>query len=179
VTLQVDTKRHHAELDEIFPFGDDSCPLMAALDPEVAAGLAQQVAGDGSVVQSMRDQAEALRDEFGSDNFAITPEQAEQFRKLAEQAAKGFPDQLKDQNFRFDPKQMDELKRQMEQFRHDFKPEDFKFDQKQLEQMEEPKFFFKFDGPSDESLQQEMKRQMDRLRHQMEEMQAQGFDHLV
>jgi len=67
----------------------------------------------------------------------------------------------------------------MEQFRHDFKPEDFKFDQKQLEQMEEPKFFFKFDGPSDESLQQEMKRQMDRLRHQMEEMQAQGFDHLV
>jgi serine protease Do len=179
VTLQVDTKRHHAELDEIFPFGDDSCPLMAALDPEVAAALAQQVAGDDSVVQSMRDQAEALRDEFGSDNFAITPEQAEQFRKLAEQAAKGFPDQLKDQNFRFDPKQMDELKRQMEQFRHDFKPEDFKFDQKQLEQMEEPKFFFKFDGPSDESLQQEMKRQMDRLRHQMEEMQAQGFDHLV
>jgi serine protease Do len=179
VTLQVDTKRHHAELEGLFPFEDGSCPLMAALDPDVAAELAQQIVGDDSAVQSMRDQAEALRDPLGADRFAISPEQAEQFRKLAEQAAKGFPDQLKDQNFRIDPKQMDEFQQQMEQFRQNFKPEDFKFDQKQLDQMKEPKYLFKFNGPTDEPFRDEMKREMDQLKRQLEEMQAQGFDRLA
>jgi serine protease Do len=117
VTLQVDTKRHHAELEDLFSIQDGDCPLMAALDADVAAQLGLQIAGDNSAVQSMRDQAEALRDQMGSMNFSISPEQAEGFRKQAEQLR----DQLKSRGFEFNQKQMDQFKQQMELFQEDFK----------------------------------------------------------
>jgi hypothetical protein len=45
--------------------------------------------------------------------------------------------------------------------------------------MNEPMYFFKFNGPTDERFQEQMRRQMDQLKRQMEQMQAQGFDHRV
>ncbi len=176
LTLQVDSKKK-SELDfeELFP--DSECPLMAFADPDVLRDLAGHQDIDESAAQSMRDQAEALKDQLGqwqddsgSYHFEVTPQQAEEFRKQAEQ----FRDAFKDRNFGIDQKQMDELKKQMEQFRQNFKPEDFKFDQKlleQLHQMQAPTF--------DEQMREQLKQQMDQLKRQMEEMQALGFDHMV
>jgi serine protease Do len=157
LTLQVDSKKK-SELDfyEIFPDGD--CPLMAFADPDVMQDLAGRLAVDESAVQSMRDQAEALqdqlkewKDESGSFHFEISRQQAEEFRRQTEQ----FRDAFKDQNFGFDPKQFDRLKHQMEEFHQNFNPEDFKFNQ------------------------QQMKRQMDELKRQLEEMQSIGLHHMV
>ena len=176
LTLQVDSKKK-SELDfeELFP--DSECPLMAFADPDVLRDLAEHLDIDESAAQSMRDQAEALKDQLGqwqddsgSYHFEVTPQQAEEFRKQAEQ----FRDAFKDRNFGIDQKQMDELKKQMEQFRQNFKPEDFKFDQKlleQLHQMQAPTF--------DEQMREQLKQQMDQLKRQMEEMQALGFGHMV
>jgi len=65
---------------------------------------------------------------------------------------------LKSEEFKIDQKQMDELKRQMEEFRQSFKPEDFKIDPKQME---------------------EFRQQMDQLKRQMEEMPTQGLGNHV
>jgi hypothetical protein len=56
---------------------------------------------------------------------------------MDEQAAKVLRDQSKGDNFKFDQKQMDEFKQQMEEFRKDFKSDEFKFDQKQLDEMKQ------------------------------------------
>jgi membrane-associated protease RseP (regulator of RpoE activity) len=148
VTLQVDSKRRHSELQDLFP--DGNCLLMAALDPEFASQLTGELAGDSTAMQSMRDQAEALRDQFGSMQWSISPEQAEAFRKQMEEQAGKLREEFKD--FKLDPKQMDELKKQMRQF-------------------QSPAF--------NQQMREQMKRQMDQLKRQLEEMQAQGFDHPV
>ncbi|MGA8739634.1 MAG: PDZ domain-containing protein [Terracidiphilus sp.] len=202
LTLQVDSKKKsERDFDELFP--DSECPLMAFADPDVAQDLAGHLDIDESAAQSMRDQAEALKDQLGqwqddSSNYhlEVTPQQAEEFRKQAEQFRDAFKgqdfgidqkklDQLHKQmqefgknfdgeNFKIDQKQMDELKKQMEQFRQDFKPEDFKFDQKLLEQLHQ------MQAPTfDEQMREQLKQQMDHLKRQMEEMQALGFDHMV
>lgn len=198
LTLQVDSKHHRSELEDLFP--DGSCPLMAALDADTAAELAQELAGDDSMAQSMRNQAEALRDQFDGLNFSPTPEQAEEFRKQAEQLR----DVLKNQGFQLDQKQLDELKNQaelfrkqfnanefkldpklneelhmqMEQFPKDFNNDGFKFDQKQLDefnkqmqQLQSPEF--------QKQLQDQIQRQMDQLKRQFEELQEQGIPHFV
>jgi membrane-associated protease RseP (regulator of RpoE activity) len=153
LTLQVDSKRKgEIEFHQLLP--DGPCPLMAFADPDVANELDKALSINESVMQSMRAQAEALRDQLkaiqeegGFRRFEITPEQAEAFRRQAE----AFRDAFKAQEFHFDQKQLDKMKQQMDEWRKNFKPEDFKFD----------------------------KKQMDRLRRQMEEMQAMGFgDHV-
>jgi serine protease Do len=160
VTLQVDSKRHRSELEDLFP--DNDCPVMAALDPEFAAALARQFAPDASAIQSMRDQAESLRDELGDSmqDFSLSPEQVEQFKKQLEEQTEKLLQQFKEKEFKLDQKQMDELQKQMKQFQH------FGFDSKQREQL-------------NEQMREQMKRQMDQLKRQLEEMQAQGFDHMV
>ena len=147
LTLQVDSKHHHAELEDLFP--DSDCPLMAALDPDVASELAQQLAGNDSAVQSMQNQAEALRDQLGSMKLEINPEQAEQFRKQAEKLRES----LNAGDFQFDQKQLDQLKQQMKQFQGNFK-----LDPRQTD---------------------ELRQQMEQMRRQMEEMQARSFGQFV
>ena len=207
LSLQVDSKKKsELDLEEMFPDGDG--PLMAFADPGGLLDLTPGMPVDESAAQSMRDQAQALKDQMeqwkdqsGDLPVEICPQQAEEFRKQAEQLR----DALKDKNFGIDQKQLDhlhqqmqefskgfnadqfkidqkqlhELNKQMEQFGQNLKPEDFKLDQQllgqqllnQLHQMQEPTF--------DEKMREEMKRQMDQLKRQMEEMQALGFDHLV
>jgi hypothetical protein len=60
--------------------------------------------------------------------------------------------------FVMDQKQLDQLKRQMEEFRKTFKPEDFKIDPKEMDQLN---------------------KQMEQLKRQMEEMKALGFGNHV
>ena len=132
LTLQVDSKHRHAELEDLFPEGD--CPLVAELDPEFAAQMAQQFAVDSDkTAQQMQEFQKQLQQQLGSKDFGISPKEAEELQQLAEQLR----DSLKSQGFQFDQKQMDEFKQQMEQFRKDFNPEDFKLDPKQMEQFKQ------------------------------------------
>jgi serine protease Do len=77
---------------------------------------------------------------FPSGDCALVAEldaNAGQIFGMDEQAAKVLRDQSKGDNFKFDQKQMDEFKQQMEEFRKDFKSDEFKFDQKQLDEMKQ------------------------------------------
>jgi hypothetical protein len=132
LTLQVDSKKKgELEFHQFLP--DGPCPQMAFVDPDVMRDLMGHFNINESDLQSMREQAEALRDQLqqwsDADHFGISQEQAEQMRKQAEQ----FRDAFKDQHFGLDQKQMDELKGQMQQFQKDFKP--FQFDQKQMDEL--------------------------------------------
>ena len=155
---------------------------------------------DASAVQSMRNQCEALRDQFnewqdeaGGMHFEITPQQAEDFRQQGE----GFRDSFKGESFGIGPKQMDELHRRMEQFNQQFFGGDsFKFDQPEMERFNQdlkPQSF-KLDlnslpnvlqnrGPRlrtfEDMMRDEQKHERDQLKRQMEEVQALGFDHLA
>jgi hypothetical protein len=203
LTLQVDSKKKsELEFEELLP--DGPCPLMAFADPDVLLDLQQHLVLDDSEMQSMRDQGEALRDQLdqwqdqaGGMHFEITPQQAEEFRRQGEE----FRDAFQGQNFGIDPKQMEELQQQMQQFNKQFFGGDsFKFDQKQMDQLnQEMEQFhqnfraqdFKVDRKLldqlhqtqtpkiDEKMREEMKRQMDQLKRQIEEMQTLSFGHLV
>ena len=94
--------------------------------------------------------------------------------------------QLKQQMQQFNknfvtPEQLDQLHKQMEQWQQSFDPNKLGYDwthmddlQRQIQQMRQ------WNMPSfDEQQRKEMERQMDRLKRQLEEMQALGFDHLV
>jgi|GEM_PF-281508 len=186
LTLQVDSKKKsEVDFDDIFP--DSNCPLMAFADPDVISDLSQQLDIDESAAQSMRNQAEGWKDQLqqwndqsGNFHFEFTPQQAEEFRKQAEQ----FRDAFKDKNFGIDQKQIDQLQEQMQEFDKSFNADGFKIDPKQMDQFKQDmdKFRQNF-KPEDFKLDQkqldEWKQEMDQFKRQMEEMQAQGFDHFV
>ncbi|HTB98118.1 MAG TPA: PDZ domain-containing protein [Terracidiphilus sp.] len=191
LTLQVDSKHHRSELEDLLP--DNNCPLMAALDPDSAAELAQELAGDDSMAQSMRNQVEPLRNQFGGLNFGLSPEQAEQLQEQLK--GKGFQfdqkqlDELKNQadlfrknfnadEFKIDPKLNEELQKQMEQFPQNFNMDGFKLGKKQLDEFN--KQMRQFQSPEfQKEFQDQMRRQMDQLERQFEEMQDEGTPHFV
>jgi membrane-associated protease RseP (regulator of RpoE activity) len=183
LTLQVDSKRKSSlEFNGLLP--DGPCPMMALADPAFAQDLARGLALNESDIQSMREQAEALRDQFetfkdegGILKFKMDPEQVEEFRKQAEQ----FKDAFKDQDFHIDQKQIDQMKKQMEEFQKNFKADEFEIDEKQLDQLKNQMEQFRkaFPPNFDKKLREEMKQQMDQLKRQMEEERALGFgDHV-
>lgn len=161
LTLQVDSK-HKGEVDFEDIFSGNACPLMAGVDPATELQLLQQFAGSESNLLSMREQVEALKDQFGASqdengamNFGFTPQQAEEFRKQAE----AMRDSLKVEDFKLDQKQLDETKRQLEDMHKNFKPEDFNFEH------------FKIDPKQ----MQELQKQMDQFKRQMDQLQLHGF----
>ena len=179
LTLQVDSKhKSQTELHDLLP--DGPCPMMAFVDPGAAQDLAKSFVLDESDIQSMRAQAEALRDQLktlqdegGIAKFEISPEQVEEIQKQAER----FRDSFNGQDFHLDQKQLDQMKQQMEEFQKNFKPEDFKLDEKQLDQfIDEMRSSRHLATPdAEQKLREEMKRQMEQLKRQMEEMQALHF----
>jgi serine protease Do len=97
---------------------------------------------------------------------------AETFRQQMEQ----FRQDLKADDFKIDPKQMDELEKQMEQFRQGFKVDEFEVNPKDMEQFgkDMERLKHKFDQkPGDE-----MKRQMEQFQKQMQDMNL-GFSQQV
>ena len=137
LTLLVDTKKKgEVEFDGVF--GDQDCPLLAMADPDAGLGLML----DQSAAEEMRKQAEALQrqvEQWKSEpqvlHFEMSPEQAEQFRRQAEQLENALKDQdFSDQNFGIDPKQMDQLNKRIQEFEKEFNAKPFVFDQKQLDQ---------------------------------------------
>ena len=131
LTLQVDSKHRHAELEDLFCAGD--CPQFAMLDPEIASQMAQQFAGQADAMgEQMQEFEKQLQQQLGSKDFGMSPKEAEQLR-----------DSLKSQGFEFEQKQLDEFRQQMEQFRKNFNPEDFKLDPKQMDELKQQMEQFK------------------------------------
>lgn len=138
VNLLVDTKKKSAvEFDG--PFGQD-CPLMASVDPDAAMNLF----ADASAAEEMRKQAEALQqqmEQWKSDpqmqQFAVSPEEVDQFQKQAQEFRDAFNDRnLGEEFFSVDPKQMDELRKDMQEFQKQLNDQPF-LDQKQMDELKQ------------------------------------------
>ena len=72
----------------------------------------------------LRKQAETLRDQLKMNDFKVDPKQMDELNRQMEDFSKEF----KADDFKLDQKQLDELKKQMEQFREDFNPADLQND---------------------------------------------------
>ena len=113
VTLQVDSK-HHSEMEfqDLFPVGE--CSLLAQIDLDSIRDLAQEFAGKyAAAAEALRGQAEALRDTLkagGVEGLGLSKEQADNLRES-----------FKAEDFKIDPQQMEEFKRQMDEFRLEMK----------------------------------------------------------
>jgi membrane-associated protease RseP (regulator of RpoE activity) len=156
LNLQVDSK-HHSELEMEELLRNGECPLVAEMDPNFAEQLGTEV----------------LKDQVGAMHFEITPQQAEEFQKEFK------PENFKLENFKLDRKQLDELQQKTNQLEKTI-PREFNFnlDERQLKDMMQMKTILAVPVP-DESRQEMMKRQMDELKRQMEEVEALGFgDHI-
>jgi membrane-associated protease RseP (regulator of RpoE activity) len=144
INLQVDSKHHSLmEWTDIYP--QEDCPEMAVLGQDVLNQDWQELADSlGEQAQNFRSpftkeqmdefqhQAEKWRNDFKAGDFPdfkIDPKQMDELRKEMEQFSQGFN---LDQ-FKMTPKQMEEFRRQMDEFRKSF-PQNFQFDHKQLEQ---------------------------------------------
>ncbi|HEV2484626.1 MAG TPA: PDZ domain-containing protein [Terracidiphilus sp.] len=75
--------------------------------------------------------AEALRNSLNPEDFKIDPKQMEQLRKQMYEFSKNFTLQ----DFTLDPKQMEQVRQQMDEFRKNFNSEDFKIDPKQMDEL--------------------------------------------
>jgi len=156
LNLQVDSK-HHSELEMEELLRNGECPLVAEMDPNFAEQLGTEV----------------LKDQVGAMHFEITPQQAEEFQKEFK------PENFKLENFKLDRKQLDELQQKTNQLEKTI-PREFNFnlDERQLKDMMQMKTILAVPVP-DEPRQEMMKRQMDELKRQMEEVEALGFgDHI-
>ncbi len=121
LTLYVDSKGHHAELEDLLP--DRDCPLMAALDGEMAQELAQQLSGQAGL---MGQQAEEMSQQLQGRDFSIDQKQLDELKKQMQRFRQSFKaDQLNP-----DAQQMEVLRQQMEQFQ-----KQFKLDPKQMEDL--------------------------------------------
>ncbi len=83
--------------------------------------------------EALRAQAEKLRESLKNDNFKLDQKQMDELKQQMEEFRKGF----KAEDFTLDQKQMDALKQQMQEFRKNFKAEDFKLNQKQLDELKQ------------------------------------------
>lgn len=172
LTLQVDSKHHHSELEDLFP--DGNCPLFAELDPDMESELAQQFAGDADAMQQRMQQFQKqLQDQLGNMQLGLPQQQAEELQKQAEKLR----EQLNSQQFQLNQKQMDELRQQMKLFQQDFK--NFKVDPKQMDQLRQQMQHFQQNFKIDPRQMEEFRHQMEQFRQQIEEMQAPGAGHFV
>ena len=126
VTLQVDSKKK-GELEFPGLLPDGPCPLMAFADSDA---ISDSFGITPQQADEFRKQAEQFRDAFQDGNFGISQEQLDQLKRQMDQ----FSRNLLAGNFGFDKMQMNEIKRQMDEWNKDF-PKTFQFDQKQMDQL--------------------------------------------
>jgi hypothetical protein len=86
-----------------------------------------------AAAEALRAQADKLRDSLKNEDFRLNHKQMDELKQQMEEFRKNF----KAEDFKLDQKQMDALKLQMEQFRLNFKMEDFKLDQKQMDELKQ------------------------------------------
>lgn len=146
LTLQVDSKHQKGALNRENLFAPGDQDLMAQLGTGIDEQLVQEISAQAeAAVQAARAQVEALRDQAQTMHRTLSPEAAAQLRKQAEQLRENM------NAFQADPKQMKEMRQQMDGFRKNFNMDQFKIDSKQM---------------------QELRRQMEEFRQQMEEWDA-------
>jgi len=137
LNLQVDSKHHsQVEWTDLFPQGE--CPEVAGLDQDWqdwAETLRQAQNFSSPLTQQQMEelqrQAEKMRDNFNTGafpDFKVDPKEMEEFRKQMEQFGQGF----NADQFKVDPKQMEEFRRQMDEFRKSV-PQNFQLDRRQLD----------------------------------------------
>lgn len=216
LNLQVDSK-HHSELEWFDVFGDGDPALVAENDlvmpdalkaqADAAAAQAQlqsQVDAQAQANEKLRkqteSQADALRNQIQSQVQGLSEQRAEELRKQAEQIAKQAeqlrqdinPDQFKIdprqmqelqqqmEQFKIDPKQMQELQQQMDELKKGFNADQFKqqfqMNQKQMDQLQQQMDQFKKDFSADQFKIDP--KQMEELRRQMEEWRQQMHDQM-
>jgi serine protease Do len=167
INLQVDSKRH-GELEGIDVFGDSDPALLAE--------------NDLVIPEALEAQADALGNQIQGQLPAISEQQAEELRKQAEQMARQaaqIGQQIDGDLFKVDPKQMQELQQQMEQFKVD--PKQMQELQQQMEQFK--KSFnadqFKIDPKQMDELRQQMEQWKRQMQDQMEQLREQQLGHFV
>jgi membrane-associated protease RseP (regulator of RpoE activity) len=173
LSLQVDSKRH-SELELLDVFGDSDPVLLAQNELVIPEALAAQ--------------AEALRNQIQVQVQGLSEQQTEEMRKQAEQ----FSQQFNGDQFKVDPKQMQELQQQMKQFKVDPKQmqelqqqlKQFKVDPKQMQQLQQQVEQFKKSFNADQfkidpRQMEEMRKQMDEWKQQMEYLREQQSGHFV
>lgn len=139
LTLYVDSKGHHAELEDLLPDGD--CPLVAALDGEMAQELGQELSGQAGL---MGQQAEEMGQALQNQNFGIDQKQMDELRKQMEQFRQSF----QADPFKTDAQQMEEMRQQMQQFQKQFKLDPKQMDElkKQMNDLKQQMEQFKLQG---------------------------------
>jgi len=152
VNLQVDSK-HHSQVEwyDILPQGE--CPEVAALDPQMNQEIGRELA------ESLLQQAQEFHPQ-------IDQQQLDQLRKQSEAMRDMFKDQ-KFPEFKVDPKAMEELQKQMGQFRQSFKADQFKIDPKQMEELQRQMEEFRKSFPQNFQME---RWQLDKFNHQLEQM---------
>jgi len=151
INLQVDSKRHsEVEWNDIFP--QEECPQMAILDQDWT-----------QLADSLRGQAEQFQSQFSEKQLQDLIKQAEKFPSGLNGA---FPD------FKVDPKAMEELQKQMDEFRQGFSADQFKIDPKQMEEMQRQMEEFRKSFP--ENFQFDRK-QLDQLHRHLDQMRQLGL----
>ncbi|MFZ0304290.1 MAG: PDZ domain-containing protein [Terracidiphilus sp.] len=181
LSMQVDSKRH-SELEWYDMFGDFNPALVAEndvvipeeLEADAAAAREQidsqvqaQVQADEQLQKQIESQADALRNQVQSQVQSLTEKQAEQLRQ-----------QLQGDQFKVDPKQMQELEKQMEQFRVD--PKQMQQLQQQMEQLKKNSNIDQFKQQFEMNQQQkdQLRQQMEQMRRQMEQQKQQLRDQM-
>jgi len=141
LNLQVDSKHHsQVEWTDMFPPADCEEMAFAGQDwQDLADSLHQQTQSFSSPftkqqMDELMKQAEKWRDSVKAGDFPelkIDPKQMEELRQQMEQFRQSF----NPDQLKIDPRQMEELRHQMEEFRKSF-PQTFQFDRKQMEQLQ-------------------------------------------
>lgn len=102
------------------------------------------------------EQAQQLGQQINGDLLKVNPKQMQELQQQMEQFKKGFNADQFKQQFQMDERQTDQLRQQMEQLKKSFNADQFKVDPRQMEQLRQQM----------EQWKQQMQEQMEQLREQ-------------
>ncbi len=175
LNLQVDSKHKKSEVDYreflpgLLPDGPAAVSDMAALDGEpcqLLAGLDPNWAADEqAAAQSLRDHAEGFAKSFNPDDFKFDPKEMEKLHREMDAFRRNFNPDA----FKIDPKELEQLDKQMEQFRREFNSDAFRIDPKQFDDLKRQMEEFRKTMPDMFKLNQQ---QLDQLRRDIQELRS-------
>jgi len=157
LTLQVDSHHKTGQLQPQDFCPSEGCPTFAEIDPDVMQFFGPHILDDSAAAKALRDQAATLGQfQPAPQDAEQLSKQAEQLRQQAEQLRRQMDEfshqfNLKDfqldpnKDLQLDPSQLQDLQKQMEQFRKEFNNNAFQFTPEQMEDMQKRLDQFKKD----------------------------------
>jgi hypothetical protein len=157
LTLQVDSHHKTGQLQPQDFCPSEGCPTFAEIDPDVMQFFGPHILDDSAAAKALRDQAATLGQfQPAPQDAEQLSKQAEQMRQQAEQLRRQMDEfshqfNLKDfqldpnKDLQLDPSQLQDLQKQMEQFREEFNNNAFQFTPEQMEDMQKRLDQFKKD----------------------------------